>query len=151
MVGRVQSGKTANFTGVIAKAIDAGYRLVIVLTGTLELLRSQTQRRLDMELVGEENILGGIPRDDLELLRGVDYAGTGDRDWQAGKFVRYGHRPRDVGAPTSDGSRAPRPTTASSSRASTRSTSDPAASSATRPSPCGTRTTSSARTCASRC
>lgn len=99
VVGRVQSGKTANFTGVIAKAIDAGYRLVIVLTGTLELLRSQTQRRLDMELVGEENILGGIPRDDLELLRGVDYAGTGDRDWQAGKFVRYGQRPRDVGAP----------------------------------------------------
>ena len=43
---------TANFTGVIAKAVDAGYRLIIVLTGTVELLRSQTQRRLDMELVG---------------------------------------------------------------------------------------------------
>ena len=34
VVGYVQSGKTANFTGVIAKTIDAGYRLVIVLTGT---------------------------------------------------------------------------------------------------------------------
>ena len=33
VVGYVQSGKTANFTGVIAKAIDAGYRLIIVLTG----------------------------------------------------------------------------------------------------------------------
>lgn len=31
VVGYVQSGKTANFTGVTAKAIDAGYRLVIVL------------------------------------------------------------------------------------------------------------------------
>lgn len=36
VVGHVQSGKTANFTGVIAKAIDAGYRLIIVLTGTVE-------------------------------------------------------------------------------------------------------------------
>ena len=44
VVGHVQSGKTANFTGVIAKAVDAGYRLVIVLTGTIEILRSQTQR-----------------------------------------------------------------------------------------------------------
>jgi hypothetical protein len=34
VVGYVQSGKTANFTGVIAKAVDAGYRLVIVMTGT---------------------------------------------------------------------------------------------------------------------
>ncbi len=42
VVGYVQSGKTANFTGVIAKAIDAGYRLIIVMTGTIELLRSQT-------------------------------------------------------------------------------------------------------------
>ena len=62
VVGHVQSGKTANFTGVIAKAVDAGYRLVIVLTGTVELLRSQTQRRLDMELVGQENILGASTR-----------------------------------------------------------------------------------------
>lgn len=33
VVGYVQSGKTANFTGVMAKAVDAGYRLVIVLGG----------------------------------------------------------------------------------------------------------------------
>lgn len=43
VVGYVQSGKTANFAGVIAKAVDAGYRLIIVMTGTIELLRSQTQ------------------------------------------------------------------------------------------------------------
>ncbi|MFZ2178214.1 MAG: endonuclease, partial [Rhodococcus sp. (in: high G+C Gram-positive bacteria)] len=49
VVGYVQSGKTANFSGVVAKSIDAGYRLIIVLTGTIEILRSQTQRRLDME------------------------------------------------------------------------------------------------------
>lgn len=99
VVGHVQSGKTANFTGVIAKAIDAGYRLVIVLTGTIEILRQQTQRRLDMELVGKENILGGIDPTDLELLKDVDYAGDGDRDWFEGKFLEHGKRPRDVGAP----------------------------------------------------
>ena len=90
VVGHVQSGKTANFTGVIAKAIDAGYRLVIVLTGTVELLRAQTQRRLDMELIGTENILGGINPGDEDLLADVDYAGTDDVDWKDGKFVSHG-------------------------------------------------------------
>jgi hypothetical protein avisC_05682 len=90
VVGHVQSGKTANFTGVIAKAIDAGYRLVIVLTGTVELLRAQTQRRLDMELIGTENILGGIDPGDRDLLADVDYAGTDDVDWKEGRFVSHG-------------------------------------------------------------
>ena len=53
VVGYVQSGKTANFTGVIARAADAGYRLIIVLAGTLNILRSQTQRRIDRELIGK--------------------------------------------------------------------------------------------------
>ena len=99
VVGHVQSGKTANFTGVVAKAIDAGYRLVIVLTGTIEILRSQTQRRIDMELVGRENILGGIDPMETDLLADVDYAGSGDRDWTEGRFLSHGRRPRDVGAP----------------------------------------------------
>src|SRR6185503_10455964 len=60
VVGYVQSGKTTNFTAVIAKAIDAGYRLIIILSGTTNLLRDQTQRRLDTELVGVENILRGV-------------------------------------------------------------------------------------------
>lgn len=89
VVGHVQSGKTANFTGVIAKAIDSGYRLVIVLTGTVELLRAQTQRRLDMELIGEENILGGHNGTDPDAIADVDYAGDGDVDWAAGKFLHH--------------------------------------------------------------
>lgn len=51
VVGYVQSGKTANFTAVIAKAADAGYRFFIVLSGTKTSLRSQTQRRLEQELI----------------------------------------------------------------------------------------------------
>ena len=75
VVGYVQSGKTANFTGVIAKGIDAGYRLVIVLAGTLDILREQTQRRLDMELVGKENILQDWDENDPDL-EPHDYAVT---------------------------------------------------------------------------
>jgi hypothetical protein len=94
VVGYVQSGKTAHFTGVIAKAIDAGYRLIIVLTGTTDLLRTQTQRRLDMELVGRENLLRGISEDDTESF---DY--HDDPDWLDGKFLRHGCRPTEAGQP----------------------------------------------------
>lgn len=51
VLGYVQSGKTANYSAVIAKAADAGYKLIIVLTGVHEALRKQTQRRLDREIV----------------------------------------------------------------------------------------------------
>lgn len=96
VVGYVQSGKTANFTGVTAKAIDAGYRLVIVLAGTLNLLRAQTQRRLDMELIGQENILRGADPDDVDSLVGIDYVGDDDNDWP--HFIRHGGRPSTLGA-----------------------------------------------------
>jgi len=46
VIGHVQSGKTANMTAVIAKAVDAGYNFVIVLAGLTNKLRQQTQRRL---------------------------------------------------------------------------------------------------------
>lgn len=95
VVGYVQSGKTANFTGVTAKAIDAGYRLVIILGGTLNLLRGQTQRRLDMELIGQENILRGADPADTDALVGVDY--QDDEDWPA-KFVSHGGRPSTQGS-----------------------------------------------------
>ncbi len=46
--GHVQSGKTANFIGLINRALDHGYRIVIVLTGMTEDLRRQTQERVDV-------------------------------------------------------------------------------------------------------
>lgn len=67
VVGYVQSGKTANFTAVAARAVDAGYRLVIVLSGIHNNLRAQTQRRLDRELTGRlEEGEEGIVRPSLE-------------------------------------------------------------------------------------
>lgn len=52
VVGQVQSGKTANYTGLICKAVDAGYKLIIVLAGMQNSLRSQTQLRLDDGFLG---------------------------------------------------------------------------------------------------
>jgi hypothetical protein len=51
VLGYVQSGKTTNFTALISKAADAGYRLFVVLSGTTNVLRRQTQERLDLDLV----------------------------------------------------------------------------------------------------
>lgn len=55
VMGNVQSGKTANYSMLISKAADAGFRFIIVLTGTIELLRQQTQSRLDESFVGEKS------------------------------------------------------------------------------------------------
>ena len=52
VLGYVQSGKTASFTALVAKAADVGYRLFVVLSGTDNGLRRQTQIRLKKELVG---------------------------------------------------------------------------------------------------
>jgi hypothetical protein len=51
VVGYVQSGKTANFTAVISKAADAGYRFFVILSGTKNSLRRQTQQRLNREII----------------------------------------------------------------------------------------------------
>lgn len=54
VVGHVQSGKTSNYTGLICKAADAGYKIIIVLAGLHNNLRSQTQARLDEGFLGYE-------------------------------------------------------------------------------------------------
>lgn len=52
IIGDVQSGKTINYSGIICKAVDAGFRIVILMTGTTNDLRSQTQIRLDESFLG---------------------------------------------------------------------------------------------------
>ena len=54
VVGHVQSGKTSNYTGLINKAADAGYKIIIVLAGMHNNLRSQTQMRLEEGFLGYE-------------------------------------------------------------------------------------------------
>lgn len=52
VVGDVQSGKTAHYAGVVNRAADAGYRVIIVLAGMHNLLRLQTQKRFDKDFLG---------------------------------------------------------------------------------------------------
>lgn len=51
VVGYVQSGKTANMTAVMAKAVDAGYNMIIVLGGVTNKLRKQTQERFEKDVL----------------------------------------------------------------------------------------------------
>jgi len=78
VVGQVQSGKTANYTGLICKAADAGFKLIIVLAGVHNNLRSQTQLRLDEGFLGfdtqherafrENNLWIGVGRIDQNSI-----------------------------------------------------------------------------------
>ena len=76
IIGDVQSGKTATYTGLICKAADAGYKVVILLTGITENLRRQTQERIDEGIVGmtlrkegtiEKSIRVGVGLDNKQI------------------------------------------------------------------------------------
>jgi hypothetical protein len=66
VVGNVQSGKTGNYTGLICKAADAGYKIIIVLAGLHNNLRSQTQIRLDEGFLGYET--SGSPENEFRFV-----------------------------------------------------------------------------------
>lgn len=55
VVGHVQSGKTSNYVGLINKATDAGYKVIIVIAGTISSLRRQTQERIDEGFIGRSS------------------------------------------------------------------------------------------------
>lgn len=55
VIGHVQSGKTANYTGLIGRAADAGYKFIIVIAGIHNNLRKQTQERIDEAFIGRSS------------------------------------------------------------------------------------------------
>ena len=55
IIGDVQSGKTANYIAVMNKAADVGFKVIILLTGTVESLRRQTQERVDEGFIGRSS------------------------------------------------------------------------------------------------
>lgn len=62
VVGDVQAGKTSNYAGLVCKAADAGYKVIIILAGLHNNLRSQTQIRLDEGFVGKVSVpIGEAP------------------------------------------------------------------------------------------
>ncbi len=87
VVGYVQSGKTANYTAVAARAVDAGYRMVIVLSGIHDSLRNQTQHRLERELARhqEEGLPQAGPRREWTLLT----TATEDFKEQDGQILQF--------------------------------------------------------------
>ena len=73
VVGDVQSGKTATYIGLMNKAADAGYRIIILLTGVIEKLRAQTQERVDEGFVG-------VDSDASVMNENTDWVGVGRYD-----------------------------------------------------------------------
>jgi len=94
VIGQVQSGKTGTFVGLLAKAIDAGYIHIIVLSGLHNNLRAQTQIRVDEGLVGRTNFdgkwedigVGTLPGEDAKVDIGDPIVLTTAQD--AGDFGR---------------------------------------------------------------
>lgn len=65
VIGDVQSGKTSNYLGLFNKAADAGYKVFILLAGSTDNLRKQTQERVDEGFVGKDSALLGIDLNSL--------------------------------------------------------------------------------------
>lgn len=72
-MGHVQSGKTTNYSALICKAADAGYKVIILLAGITNSLRSQTQERLDETFIGRKSVFHATAREALPI---VNYAST---------------------------------------------------------------------------
>jgi hypothetical protein len=84
VVGHVQSGKTSSYTGLICKAVDSGYKVIIVLAGLHNNLRSQTQMRLDEGFLGYET-----EEREVAGKKSVHRIGVGDIDPDPGIKLDY--------------------------------------------------------------
>jgi hypothetical protein len=94
VVGHVQSGKTSNYVGLINKATDAGYKVIIIIAGTISSLRRQTQERIDSGYIGrnssafiqeKENKIVGVGKykvgTDIYSLTSAYYKGGDEGDF----------------------------------------------------------------------
>lgn len=92
VIGDVQSGKTSTYIGLICKAADAGFKVFILLTGTIESLRKQTQERVEEGFIGidmsDPNTGGkrvGVGLDNKDIFataltsRNNDFTGNSDK------------------------------------------------------------------------
>ena len=82
IIGDVQSGKTATYSGLICKAADAGYKVVILLAGITESLRQQTQERIDEGIVGYT-----IRKVDKQICEGRVGVGKDNKQRRASSFT----------------------------------------------------------------
>lgn len=71
VMGNVQSGKTAHYTGLVCKAADAGFKVIIIIAGIHNNLRNQTQKRIDEGFIGEHRVreLNSVRRERIGVGR----------------------------------------------------------------------------------
>jgi hypothetical protein len=87
VMGHVQSGKTTNYSSLICKAADAGYKVIILLAGITNSLRTQTQERLDETFIGKKSVFNAAASEPLPLQnyavrrRFPAYGTSRDRDF----------------------------------------------------------------------
>lgn len=108
IIGDVQSGKTANYTGLICKATDSGYKVIVLLTGTIEKLRQQTQQRIDEGFVGaasdamikqkEDKLIIGAGNYDQSVIRPMVLTSTVD-DFKSQNANSLGFDLRNINGP----------------------------------------------------
>lgn len=101
VMGNVQSGKTTNYSALICKAADAGYKVIVLLAGITNSLRSQTQERIDDTFIGKKSVFGPVAQESLPIQnytsarRIPSYGTTRDADFVAGRegmfFTLAGH------------------------------------------------------------
>lgn len=70
LLGDIQSGKTSNYIAILNKAADVGFKVIILLTGTVESLRRQTQERVDEGFIGRSS-KAYLQRNSQTIKRGV--------------------------------------------------------------------------------
>lgn len=107
VVGHVQSGKTSHYTGLICKAADAGYRFIVVLAGSENNLRSQTQLRIDKGFTGfsfqyEDQTSGiavGVGLDIVHHDLGMNCLTSVDKDFNAKRASQLGIKPSQDSPP----------------------------------------------------
>ncbi len=80
VMGHVQMGKTTNYSALISKAADSGYRIIIVLAGLTNSLRYQTQVRLDKTFVGKSSVSDATHTKIYEV---ANILGFGDKNYRA--------------------------------------------------------------------
>jgi hypothetical protein len=69
VLGHVQSGKTTNYSALICKAADSGYKIIILLTGITNALRTQTQERVDETFIGKFSVFQAAIRREMPITR----------------------------------------------------------------------------------
>ena len=96
VMGHVQSGKTTNYSALVSKAADAGYKIIILLAGITNSLRAQTQERLDQTFIGRKSVFQKIASEELAITnfsatkRFPAYGTTRDSDFSKQAASMYG-------------------------------------------------------------